>query len=312
MTDASTRGRIFNIQRYSLHDGSGIRTLVFLKGCPLRCLWCSNPESQKSTPELGFIESRCVGQEECGAPCVSACSEGAVLFDGGGKPAISRSACTNCGNCADACCHDALKLVGREMSVAEVLAEVEKDRAFYRRSGGGITIGGGEPMAQYKFTAELLEAAQEEYLHTALETSGHVAWKSLERVLRCVDLLHFDLKHMDPRTHEELTGQPNELILGNLGKILGVKEPRDVVIRVPVIPGYNDSVENIRESATLVADLGFTQIELIPYHRLGASKYRQYGMVYQLDELPPAAESDLQGLRQLVGELGLREVTGRM
>jgi pyruvate formate lyase activating enzyme len=310
--DTSTTGRIFNIQRYSLHDGSGIRTLVFLKGCPLRCLWCSNPESQKSTPELGFIEARCVGQEECGAPCVSACPEEAVLTDGRGKPSIDRSVCNDCGECAETCGHDALKLVGREMSVAEVLAEVEKDRAFYRRSGGGVTIGGGEPMAQYGFTAALLEAAHQEYLHTALETSGHVAWKHLERVLRYVDLLHFDLKHMDPRRHEELTGQSNQLILGNLRKVLRIREPQDVVIRIPVIPGCNDSVENIRESATFVAELGFSQIELIPYHEFGRSKYRQYGMVYPLDAAEPAAESDLEDLRRLVESLGLREVTGCM
>jgi len=310
--DTSTRGRIFNIQRYSLHDGSGIRTLVFLKGCPLRCLWCSNPESQKSAPELGFIEARCVGQQECGAPCVEACPEGAVLAQEGGKPAIDRSACNDCGQCEEACRRDALKLVGREVSVAEVLAEVEKDRPFYRRSGGGITIGGGEPMAQYRFTTALLAASQEEYLHTAIETSGHVAWEHLQEALKHVDLLHFDLKHMDPRRHEELTGRSNELILGNLERVLGMKEPQDVVIRIPVIPGCNDSVENIRESATFAARLGFTQIELIPYHAFGASKYRQYGMVYRLDGLAPAARDDLEGLRRLVESFGLREVTGQM
>jgi pyruvate formate lyase activating enzyme len=309
---ASTTGRIFNIQRYSIHDGAGIRTLVFLKGCPLRCLWCSNPESQKSMPELGFIESRCVGDEACGAPCVPACLEEAVRLDGGGRPAIDRGVCSNCGKCAEACCYEALKVVGREMTVAEVLEEVEKDRAFYRRSGGGITIGGGEPMAQYRFTAELLEAAHQEYLHTALETSGHVAWERLEGVLSYVDLLHFDLKHMDPRKHEEFTGRSNQLILGNLGRLLRVKEPQDVVIRIPVIPGCNDSVENIRESAIFVSELGLTQIELIPYHEFGAAKYRQYGMVYQLDDPAPSPESDLESLRRLVESFGLQEVTGRM
>jgi pyruvate formate lyase activating enzyme len=310
--DTSTTGRIFNIQRYSLHDGSGIRTLVFLKGCPLKCLWCSNPESQRSTPELGFIEARCVGEKECGAPCLEACLEEAVRLDGHGKLVIDRGTCNGCGSCVEACCHEALKLVGRDMSVAEVLAEVEKDRAFYRRSGGGITVGGGEPLAQYRFTGDLLEAAREEYLHTALETSGHVAWKHLEGVLSCVDLLHFDLKHMDPRRHEELTGQSNELILRNLERVLRVKEPEDVVIRIPVVPGCNDSVENIRESATFVADLGFKQIELMPYHEFGVSKYRQYGMVYQMNGATPASESDLESLRRLVESFGLQEVTGRM
>jgi pyruvate formate lyase activating enzyme len=307
---SNTTGRIFNIQRYSLHDGSGIRTLVFLKGCPLRCLWCSNPESQKGTPELGFIESTCVGDATCGAPCVSACLEQAVALNGQGKPEIDRSACNGCGNCAEACLHDALKLVGREMSVAEVLAEVEKDRPFYRRSGGGITIGGGEPLAQYRFTAELLEAAQEEYLHTALETSGHAGWKHFERILRSVDLLHFDLKHINPARHKELTGQSNQSIRSNLEKVLSIKEPQDVVVRIPVIPGCNGSVEDIRESARFVAELGFTQIELISYHRFGVPKYRQYGMAYRLDGVEPAAESDMQSLRAVVEGFGLHEVTG--
>jgi pyruvate formate lyase activating enzyme len=263
-------------------------------------------------PELGFIESTCVGAEACGAPCVSACLEEAVLLNGQGRPEIDRGACNNCGKCAEACCHDALKLVGREMSVGEVLAEVEKDRAFYRRSGGGVTIGGGEPLAQHGFTAELLEAAREEYLHTAIETSGHGAWNHFENVLRHVDLLYFDLKHMDPERHEELTGHSNELILDNIGKALSIKEPQDVVIRIPVIPGCNDSPENIRESARFVSELGITQIELMPYHVFGASKYRQYGMIYQLDEPAPAPESDLQSLRALIESFGLREVTGSM
>ncbi len=307
---SSTTGRVFNIQRYSIHDGAGIRTLVFLKGCPLRCLWCSNPESQKGTPELGFIESRCVGVEGCDAPCVSVCHEEAMALDEQGKPRIDRLRCNDSGACAEACHHDALKLVGHEMTVAEVMAEVEKDRAFYRRSGGGLTIGGGDPLAQPLFTAELLEAAQEEYLHTAIETSGHVAWQHFERALRSVDLLHIDLKHIDPVKHKELTGQSNALILGNLAKILSIKEPQDVVIRIPVIPGCNDSVENIRESAKFVAALGFTQIELMPYHEFGKSKYDQYGMTYELDQAEPVPEDDLQSFRELAESFGLREVTG--
>jgi pyruvate formate lyase activating enzyme len=241
---------------------------------------------------------------------VAACLEQAAGFNDQGELVIDRSSCDVCGGCAEACTHDALKLVGREMSVAEVLAEIEKDRAFYRRSGGGVTIGGGEPLVQHEFTAELLEAAQEEYLHTAIETSGHAAWKHLEKVLRRVDLLHFDLKHMDPEEHKALTGQSNELILSNLERVLTVKEPQDVIIRIPVIPGCNDGVENVRASAQFVAESGFTLIELMPYHRFGVSKYDQYDMVYRLDEVEPAPESDLQSLRNEVEKLGLREVTG--
>jgi pyruvate formate lyase activating enzyme len=305
-------GRVFNIQRYSIHDGAGIRTLIFLKGCPLRCQWCSNPESQKSAPELGFIESTCPGVDTCGAPCVEACPEEVVTLNPQGKPIVDRNRCTVCGDCAEVCCHDALKLVGREMTVAEVLVEVEKDRPFYRRSGGGVTIGGGEPLAQAGFTAALLEAAQDEYLHTALETSGHARWEQLEAVLRHVDQLHYDVKHLDPERHRELTGQSNELILNNLERVLSIKGPQDVVIRIPVIPGRNDDAENISESAKFVAGLGYTQIELVPYHMMGVSKYGQYGMVYPLDGLEPAQEENLRDLKAIVSGFGLQEMTGRI
>ncbi len=305
-----TTGRVFNIQRYSLHDGSGIRTLVFLKGCPLKCLWCSNPESQKGQPELGFIEARCIGADVCGVPCVSSCSLNAIRLNGQDKPEIDRNNCDVCGKCVEACSHDALKVVGHEMSVDEVMAEVEKDRPFYRRSGGGLTLGGGEPLAQYQFTAAILEAAEEEYLHTAIETTGYASWEHFEPVLKHVDLLQMDIKHIDPQKHKELTGQSNELILDNLKKVLSVKEPQDVIIRIPVIPGCNDTVENIEETARFIAELGFTQIELIPYHKLGASKYAQYGMVYPLDAPEPPSQTDLQGFKNIVEGFGLQEMTG--
>jgi len=310
MMTAKTKGRVFNIQRYSIHDGGGIRTLVFLKGCPLQCLWCCNPESQKSEPELGFIESRCVGNGVCGAPCVSACPVGAIHLSGQGKPSIDRKTCDECGNCADACGKDALKVVGREMTVAEVMAEVEKDRAFYRRSGGGMTVGGGEPLQQYKFAAELLRAAREAYLHTAVETAGYAPWSHLEAVLKHVDLLQFDLKHMDPGKHQELTGQSNLLVLDNLKKLLSLKSPRDVIIRIPVVPGCNDTAENIGQTARFIAGLGFSHAELIPYHRLGVSKYAQYGRVYPLAGCQPVPQEHLDELRKIVRESGLTEMAG--
>jgi len=308
--EGETTGRVFNIQRYSIHDGAGIRTLVFLKGCPLRCLWCSNPESQKGQPELGYIQSRCVGAEDCGAPCIAACPVGAIRLDEAGKAVIDRVKCDACGMCAEACGKDALKVVGREMSVAEVMAEVEKDRPFYRRSGGGVTLGGGEPLAQHRFAAELLKAAQGSYLHTAIETCGHAPWPHLEAVLEHVDLLHFDVKHMDPARHEELTGQSNELILDNLRKVSSIKSPQDVIIRIPVVPGYNDSVENIGATAEFAAGLGFRSIELIPYHRMGTSKYAQYGMAYPLTGCEPPSDADMARLRKIVEEIGMVEVSG--
>jgi len=284
--------------------------LVFLKGCPLRCLWCSNPESQKGTPELGFIAARCVGIETCGAPCAAACPLGAITLDAGGMARVDRRVCDVCGKCAEVCAHEALKLVGREMTVDAVLREIEKDRPFYRRSGGGVTIGGGEPLAQPRFTAELLEAAQEEYLHTAIETSGYAAWPHLERALHAVDLVHFDLKHLDPARHKALVGHTNELILENLGRVLSIKRPQDVVIRIPIIPGCNDSVENISATARYVAGLGFTQVELIPYHRFGVAKYAQYGMVYPLERSEPLRDTAVTAFSALVERWGLLDVSG--
>lgn len=305
-------GQVFNIQRYSIHDGGGIRTLVFLKGCPLRCLWCSNPESQKSGPELGFIEARCVGDATCGAPCVSACSIGAISLSVHGVPVIDRDKCDACGKCAEVCGKDALKVVGEEMTVDQVMTEVEKDRAFYHRSGGGVTLGGGEPLAQHEFAARLLEAAHEAYLHTALETCGHAPWDHFEAVLKHVDLLQFDLKHMDPAKHQRLTGQTNELVLSNLVKVSSLRPPEDVIVRIPIVPGLTDSVENIRKTARFVAGLGLRQIELVPYHRLGVSKYAQYGLVYPLAGCEAPTQSHLDELRKIVEESGLLEMTGRL
>ena len=307
-----TTGLVFNIQRYSIHDGAGIRTLVFLKGCPLRCLWCCNPESQRSAPELGYIESRCVGGQDCGAPCVMVCPVGAVSSNSQGRAVVDRAKCDVCGKCAQACGKGALKVVGRIMTVDQVMAEVEKDRLFYRRSGGGITVGGGEPLAQYKFAAALFEAAHGAYLHTALETCGCASWPHFSVVLEHVDLLQFDIKHMDQARHKELTGQSNELILDNLRKVRSVKDPRDVIIRIPVVPGCNDAEENIRATAKFAAGLGFNRIELVPYHRLGTSKYVQYGMVNPLDGCEPPSDADISRLREVVSVYGGTDVGGNI
>jgi pyruvate formate lyase activating enzyme len=309
---ADTRtGRVFNIQRYSLHDGPGIRTLVFLKGCPLGCLWCSNPESQRGEPELGFIESRCVGTQLCGNGCIEVCLAGAMQLSTLGKPVINRQACNACGLCAAKCTKEALKIVGQDMTVAQIMEEVEKDRPFYRRSGGGVTVGGGEPLAQWEFAAGLLAAIQGAYLHTALETCGHGPWHHLEQLLRQVDTLYIDFKQIDPVKHKELTGHSNELILSNLRRVGSVKSPKDVVVRIPIIPGYNDSEDNITGISEAVGEFGFHQVELIPYHRFGVSKYAQYGIDYRMDESLVARGANLNQLKQIVARHGLTEISDR-
>jgi len=303
-------GRVFNIQRYSIHDGAGIRTLVFLKGCPLTCLWCSNPESQKAGPELGFIRSACKGSDGCDAPCVSACPENAITLDVEGIPIIDRERCTACGECVEPCLEDALKIVGKQMTVAQVMDEVEKDRPFYRRSGGGMTLGGGDPLMQHQFSRALLEEAQDAGIHTALETGAYLPWDDFEPLLHHLDQLYIDLKHRDDAQHRKLTGQSNTLILSNLSRVLSIMDPKNVVIRLPLVPGCNDSTENILESARFIADQGYQQIELMPYHTFGVSKYPQYGMEYPLPDLASQSADDVARLRQLVGRFGLTEISG--
>jgi len=233
------------------------------------------------------------------------CPAKGLSLDSESKPIIDRKLCDACGRCTKVCPEGALKVVGDLMSVDEVIAEVEKDRPFYRRSGGGVTIGGGEPLLQPHFTAGILEAAHEAYLHTALETCGLASWRHFESVLEHVDLLHIDLKHMDPVRHKEITGQSNELILDNLRRIPSVMSPEDVIVRFPVIPGCNDTTENISDMAEFVTGLGFKQIELIPYHRMGVSKYAQYDMTYPLPECESPSESDMIRFRELLpGEAG--------
>jgi len=303
-------GLIFNIQRFAIHDGGGVRTLVFMKGCPLRCLWCSNPEGQKNHPETGFMATRCVGAETCQARCLDACAEHALALSGEGRPGIDRKVCAHCGKCSDACYYGALELVGRAMTVEEVLSEVEKDRAFYRRSGGGVTIGGGEPLMQAEFVARLLAACRDRHLHTAIETTGFGSREQLRNVLEHVDLVYLDIKHMDPQRHRELTGVSNARVLQNVRSVVTSHRQYEIIVRVTIVPGYNDSEENIATSARFAAELGCEKIELIPYHRLGVAKYGQYGMQYELVGVDPPTEERMERLRSLAKSLGLREMTG--
>lgn len=295
---------IFNIQSYSIHDGPGIRVTVFIKGCPLRCLWCANPESNLATPQLMFYANKCTG---CGR-CVGACPQKAISLgekDGKILAITDRSLCTDCGACAEICPAEARELAGKTMSVAEVLKKVLRDRLFMESSGGGVTLSGGEPLMHPDFSEALLKAAKAEGLHTAIESCSFASREVVDRVFRHVDLGLLDIKHMDSESHRKLTGVPNEPILENLiyiRKVLGVP----VMISLPVIPGYNDSPENISATARFVAEeLGRdVKIRLLPYHRLGESKNESLGKGMELSIQVPDDEH-MQSLKAIVESFGL-------
>ena len=263
MSDEKTL--IFDIEKFAVHDGPGIRTVVFLKGCPLHCRWCHNPESQSFEPELLFYSGKCT---RCGN-CAAACPQGCHTVSGA-RHVFERGKCIGCGRCAESCPADALKLCGRQMSVAEVMAEVLKDQVFYRNSGGGITLSGGEPLAHFAFTSALLKAAKEAGLHTAVETSGFAPWERIRELLELVDLWLWDVKAA-PEKHEKLIGVPWEPIHDNLLKLAG--SGAALMLRCPLVPGINDEAAQLIRIAELADRLGGVQrIDLEPYHPLGEGK----------------------------------------
>lgn len=272
------KGLISQVQRWSIHDGPGIRTTVFLKGCPLRCVWCHNPELQSFGTELLFDSTRCVA---CGR-CVAVCPSGAAQWAGDAIELI-RSRCQACGACARACPNEAREVVGKYLSPGEVLGELVRDRVFYERSGGGIAVSGGEPLAQPVFTAELLRGAKEAGLHTALDTCGYAAHAVLRDIARHVDLVLYDLKQMDSRLHTVQTGVSNDVILENLAWLL--HEGPSVWIRIPVVHGFTDDDMNFEAAAAFLAREGRPAlIELLPYHEFGVPKYHRLGREYRLDK----------------------------
>lgn len=271
--------------RFSLHDGPGIRTTVFLKGCPLACAWCHNPESQSPLPELMLRPNLCIACLEC----VSACPQGAVYVENG-PPVTRKQVCLACGTCAEVCAAGARELVGRRMSVQAVLAEVLKDLPFYDQSGGGVTISGGEPLQQPEFLRALLSECQRSGLHTALDTCGHAPWQALELVRPYVDLFLYDIKAVDEHLHRQVTGVCNDLVLNNLRRLCQLGH--SVILRLPLIPGVNDSPAHLRAAAALAGSLpGVLRLDLLPYHPAGVEKYRRLQRPYTLAEArAPAAK----------------------
>lgn len=272
-------GRIFDIQRFSIHDGPGIRTTVFLKGCPLHCTWCHNPESISPKLSLSYLRDRCIG---CGQ-CFGVCPEKALVRSGGGKATVDRPRCTNCGLCAAVCDAKALEAVGRDTTVEQVLDVVLRDRDYYAASGGGMTLSGGEPLYQPEFAGALLAAARSKGVHTVVETSGYAEWPVLERLASSVDLFLYDCKESDPKLHEGFTGKTNELIRSNLRALHNAGA--NILLRCPMIPEYNARKEHLDGIAALARELpNLKGVELLPYHRLGLPKINRFGLVSRMPE----------------------------
>ncbi len=301
------QGLIFDIRKYSIHDGPGVRTTVFFKGCPLDCQWCCNPESQAGQPELIWVRERCLGCDLCLTVCVK---EALSTAADGGK-SIDRARCDRCGECAERCPGEALNLLGRWRTVEEVLAEVARDALYFEASGGGLTLSGGEPLAQPDFAAELLRRYkhEEKGRHTVVETCGFVEWPVIERIAPDVDLFLYDLKHMDPAEHRRLTGQSNQVILDNAGRLAAAGHA--LVIRLPLIAGCNDSRRHLEAAADFTLSLpGVRRIDLLPYHRLGEPKYRRLGKAYALEGTPSLSGEQAARAREVLEARGLEVTIG--
>ncbi|CCO07718.1 choline TMA-lyase-activating enzyme [Desulforamulus hydrothermalis] len=301
------KARIFNVQKYSIYDGPGVRTLIFFKGCPLRCKWCSNPEGLERKFQVMFKEDLCIN---CGS-CIPVCPLQIHYFTEDGKQVkhqVNRSVnCAGCRKCESVCPRQALSIAGSDKTVSEVLAIIQQDALFYLSSGGGVTLGGGEVTAQPEFAANLLTECKRLGIHTAIETSGYAKLASLLKVAEFTDLILFDLKHIDPERHFELTGVHNERILDNLAEL--ISRGFTVKVRMPILKGLNDSAETIHRTMNFLQTFKFNKnflgVDLLPYHKLGINKYKQLGLTYPLTEDVSISNEEMQQIVEIIKGYGL-------
>lgn len=288
-----------NIQKYSIHDGPGIRTTVFLKGCPLNCWWCHNPESQKVSPEIMFFKERCT---LCGS-CIKRCTQKAIEFVDG-YPTVDESKCTLCGKCCDFCPNNARELVGSNLTVKELMKEIIKDEAFYDESNGGVTFSGGEPLMHADYLNNVLKVCKTKGIHTTIDTSGYAAWEQFEKIVDNVDLFLFDIKHMDNEKHLKYTGVGNVLIFENLMKLS--QRGNNIYIRMPIIAGINDDDENIELSVKFLSKLNIIHVNLLPYHKMGMDKYRRINREYKLSGLETPSDEVISKIADKFKKAGIK------
>ncbi len=297
------QGTVFNIQKYSIHDGPGIRTTVFLKGCPFNCRWCHNPESMSPKPEIVFSSSKCI---LCG-DCYDGCINEAIINN---KESFVRDKekCILCGKCSEDCPAEAIEMIGRIVSVSDVVKEIRKDMIFYEESGGGVTFSGGEPLMQMEFLENILIECKREGIHTAIDTSGYTSWDNLLRVSSNVDLFLYDIKHMDNEKHMQFTGVSNKKILENLKKLVSLG--KKIWIRVPIIPTLNDSEDNVLQIAELIKSIELKDIFLLPYHNIATHKYGKLDMKYEIADIQTPSDKHMNEIAMKLKSQGLNVKIG--
>lgn len=309
METGPTNGLIFDIQGYSVHDGSGCRTLVFLSGCPLRCAWCSNPEGQLLRPRLMYREKKCAHTHY---RCLEACPRNAIRPTNATPPLqFDRSTCDRCDHmeCVSACLSEALRIASRTYTVDELMRILVRDQGFWG-SQGGVTFAGGEPLFQAEFLLALLAKCRSNYMHTTVETCAHASTSVFREVLNWTDALFIDIKHMDSAAHRAGTGAGNELILQNIEEVASTGWDGRLIIRVPIVPGFNDTVENLQATAAFMAGLELKEVNLLPFHRLGHSKYEQLGLDYEYAQVPTPSTEVLKSYQRIFEAAGLQCYVG--